>query len=278
MLKVALNVLLILVGINCLSFVVARLWWYLHGTLAAKLVVRESTSQSRTGKSAFLIAGTLNQAEAAFEFAKPYVADRRQVYLQFKMIGWDAYATAEAIARDLVESGDVLSTIYTISVGEHVAYHLRNLQNSGEPSTRLNFISINPCPTRDAVQKRWRWMLVAGTPVFELVCHALGWISIVPVIPTAGGKFSLMTLADQFWATTYDDVSHMPIPTVSKVVLSSEDELLDNDFLREYLQNAEIVLIPTHHGDTIGAAEHYIEAMEKLELSDKTTNFDEAVL
>ena len=269
MLKTILKFLLILAGINCLSFMVTRIWWYTHGALTAEPIISVLETQDNPSENIYMIAGILNQPEAAFEFAKPYFSGKRQVYLQFKSIGWDARSTANAILHDAELNGDTASIICTISASEHVANYLHATDTV---STEFNFVSVNPCPTRAAVQKQWRWMLVAGAPLFEGVCHALGWLSVIPIIPTPGGNYSLILLADQFWTVTYDEAVIPPQVVASKVIISSEDELLDNDYLCDYLTGAEIVEISTHHGDTIGAAEYYAKGLEALGFDDKPSD------
>lgn len=252
------EILLCILAINCASFIAARIWWRLTGRLSAEIIMpRRKFRIEGENEVIFLSAGNLAQPRKAFEFLHPQLKRKQFAFLKFKMIGWSALETAKAVARAVGPDDQV--TVYAISVGDHVARYLE----TSPIREQVQIYTINPCPHRRALRKELRVLLMIAAPIFWVLCHLLGWLSIIPFIPATGGKYSLILLADQYMAISFD----MPPIYTSQtrgVILSTADELLDNDYLERVFAGRKVIEIPTHHGDTVGAATEYLYGVEKL--------------
>lgn len=260
------QILSILAAFNCTSFIMMRLLWGLGGRLATNVVVRRPKDPHRqSSEVVFLAAGILNQPAAAFAFAEPMLKDKTIYYLNFKQIGWSACATACVIA-DIIEDDKLENVqIYAISASELVACYLRHIQKLGKWPLKFSEVAIDPCPRISAVQSRYRWILTIGTPLFEAACHVIGWLSIIPIIHTPGGRYSLTLLADQLWEIAYNDISLIASPVSDyRAILNLNDEFLDNNFLASYTSGQQIVKVAARHGDTIGFANAYAEGLSNL--------------
>jgi len=247
--------LMILLG-NAASFIVMRAWWQESGSLSAKLVRMRRPQEGDAGETVFLIAGNLAQPKAAFKFLAPQLQERRCAALCYKMIGWSALETARTIVR---AAGEGTAVVYAISLGDQVARHLETLM----PRGRLKILAINPCPSRMALRKWVRWLLTVVAPVFWVVCHLLGWLSVIPMIPATGGKYSLILLADQYMALAYG-LTPWTTTRTRGVILSQHDKLLDNRYLKSLFKKSRIIRIPTKHGDTVRAGAEYLRSVNEL--------------
>lgn len=240
-----------------------RIWWYLTGKLSAEIVMPHNRLQTEN-EVIFLSAGNLAQPWKAFQFMQSVLRGTQYAFLRFRMIGWSARATAKAVAQT-TRSYD-RATMYAISVGDHVARHIESLPISG----RFQIYTINPCPNRRALRSSLRFLLTVSAPILWVFCHLIGWLSIIPLIPATGGKYSLVLLADQYVTIAFDTP---PLHTsrTKGVILSTMDELLDNGYLRQTFADNKITNVPTRHGDTVGMDSEYLRGVEELlELQNKT--------
>ncbi len=260
------RLLLSLIMLNTLSFIVARIIWWLRDDLSAKIIMPRKKLQSEDEKEIiFLAAGNLAQPEKAFEFLRPVFERKPYAFLQFKMIGWDSRATAKAIIDESIKSGKNV-TLWTISVGDHVGRYLEGYffgqQEFKRGGTRI--YAVNPCPTRRALRAGLRGLLMIAAPILWVIAHLLGWLSIVPFIPATGGKYSLILLADQYMGIAYDMCPKNTSQTQG-IILSTQDELLDNEFLEKgYFTCIKIVYVSTRHGDTVGMSHEYLRGAKEL--------------
>ncbi len=264
MCKILLSVLIVLVVLNCLSFVIARIILFATSGLTARFEREMKSLRSITGT--YLIAGNLNQAWTAFQFLRPELHGYA-TYVQFRMMGWSADTTAKQIVRDAKERGLNTVYVYTISLGDHVGRYLE--QYLGD-SCDLKIIAINPCTDVSFVRQPLRTMLKIGVPIFEVFCHGLGWLSTIPLIPTPDGKYSLILLADQYWSIAYDRPIHLTDHTIGVICSQPGDDdndgLLENAAIREYFQseNTCIVNIKTNHGTTIACGDEYLDSVRQI--------------
>ena len=249
--------------LNSLSFVLARLYWRVHGDLATEFITPDDQTPNPELGHVFLIAGTGNQPKPAFAFMEPDLREKGYAftYLHYKQIGWNARVTADQL-RDAITPHEPC-TLCTISVGDHVARYLERYT-----LPKLSVYAINPCPRRKTLQLKWKIALVALAPLAQIVCHLLGWLSLIPVVPSVAGKFSLMLMVDQYWSLAYD---HPPrsFTHTRGVVLSRSDEFLDNDQIKREFWTAKSLTIPSKHGDTVDNAPEYWQAM--IYLKEQTT-------
>lgn len=241
--------------VNALTFIVARVWWKWHGDLAADLEYEddEIDDEVRT----YLIAGNLNQPRKAFEFLGDLLTGPR-AYARFQMRGFSAKDTADAIIDDIAWDSVKKAQIYTISLGDHVARHLETDLESG-----VLVYAINPCPWFLMLKTHWLILLTIMGPLLEIFCHALGWLSIIPIIPTVGGRYSLVLLADQYITMVYD-LPHNHTDQTLGVCLSVHDEFLNNQNVRRYFPLAKTEIVDCGHGDTVGHADAYYAALQKI--------------
>lgn len=239
---------------NCISFILMRFIWQSAERLGAELVQHVGDPDSKTMD--YFIAGNLNQPEAAFEFMRDETGDN-YTYANYCPMGWDVFTTATEIAEDILEH-KYQARIFTISVGDHVARYLENLGNLD-----IKVYAINPCPNGRTLRRPLAILLTIAAPLFSLVCHGLGWISIIPLIPTVGGKYSLMLLADQYTTIAYD-LPSLQTKKTAGVILSKNDELLNNDAIRPMFGDDKIVTIDSSHGNTVGAGLEYLRGMRDL--------------
>lgn len=254
------RILFALLGLNALSFIVTRMVWWIRDDLSAKIVIpRKKLRTEDDNKIIFLSAGNLAQPKKAFQFLKPILRREQCAFLEFKMIGWSPRSTTKAIVEEITSSG-CEATLWTISVGDHVGRYLGTYSCRKFP---MQTYAINPCPERKALRHGLGGLLMIVAPILWTLAHLLGWLSIIPIIPATGGKYSLILLADQYMVVAYDTPEKNTARTHG-VILSSQDELLDNNFLEKYFKNTKIVYVSTHHGDTVGMANRYLRGAELL--------------
>ncbi len=239
---------------NCMSFVLMRVRWRETSKLSGEFVQQIGNHASKTMD--YFIAGNLNQPEAAFEFMRSEFGENF-TYVNYSTHGWSAFDTVEKIATDIIEHS-YQARIFTISVGDHVA---RYLEHYGTRDIKI--YAINPCSNHTTLRRPLSLLLVMGAPLLGLLCCGLGWLSIIPVIPTVGGEYSLMLLADQYMTIAYDLPPRAAAKTVG-VICSKNDELLRNEIIRQFFGSAKIVEIDTTHGDTVGAGSKYLQGMQEL--------------
>lgn len=271
-----LTIVLILLCLNCFSFIMARIVLCLNGGTAAKF---ERAKVGKTGDAmTYLIAGNLNQPLTAFKFLKPELSGAL-TYAQFRMMGWNAQATAENIAKEVKDRNFAKVNVYTISLGDHVGRYLEEYLG-GE--CELQIVAINPCTDVSFLRKPLDVLLKIGSPIFEAVCHGLGWLSAIPLIPAPeGNHYSLMLLADQHWSIAYDHPQHLIENTIgvicSRLKLDDEtgkndnDGLLENAAIRSYfwrgVEAADemlVITIPTSHGDTLNYDYEYLFGVQQI--------------
>lgn len=233
--------------VNAITFTIARIWWGSQGELAATLEAHISDSEDKT--MTYLIAGNLNQADTAFEFMESEFGPN-YTFVQFSPKGWSAKATAKAIAKDIQAHG-YHGRVFTISLGDHVARYLEQALGNA-----IEVYAINPCSGREVLQSPWGTVLRYATLPAEALCHALGWISCLPIIPSWGGQYSPMLLVDQYWSIYYDSPPMITSHTYG-VICSEQDAFLDNNVIDKNYPDAEIEYIDAGHSDIVNCAEKY---------------------
>ncbi len=240
--------------LNAITFILARIWWGFHGGLAATLETHIGDTEDTT--MTYFIAGNLNQADTAFDFMKSEFGSN-YTFVQFSTKGWNAKATAKLVEKDIREHG-YHARIFTMSLGDHVARYLEH-----GPCEDLEIYAVNPCPNRKALAPPLDTVLCFAAPVAEVVCHALGWISYLPIVPSWGGTYSPILLIDQYWCIYYD---YPPMDTdqTRGVIYSMGDELLENRVVEPMYPNADIRYINAGHSDIVNSATKEYNAIRKL--------------
>lgn len=263
------RVIVFLLCVNCISFTIARVVFRLDSGMGADLVrgVREPDSDEMT----YLIAGNLNQPLSAFQFLESELPGNI-TYVQFQMTGWSARCVAEEIANEVLANDFSRVNVYAISLGDHVS---RYLEDSLGDCCELHIVAINPCSDISFVREPFSTLLRVFSGPFEILCHGLGWFSVIPFIPAQDGtsKYSMILLADQYWSIAYD----RPSPSVSHtigVVCSQPGEIdndgfLENTKIRDYFWQEDdtetvFITVKTNHGTTISCGDEYLEAVQQI--------------
>jgi len=201
----------------------------------------------------FLIAGMMNQATEAFKFSK--FEGYEICYLNFSKFGFSPRQAGRQIGEEWYSEGDV---VLGISIGAKAAVF----------SGRTKQILINPCVFPETLKPRLRTMVKIFAPLIELASYTLGWLAILAVIPADAGKYSLALVADQLFAIAYGKPSRRMATDGNAVgvILSTEDESLDNMEIERTFFNSGTMWIPTKHGRTTEAEskEYYRQAVERF--------------
>lgn len=266
--KIILIVLIVLALINCLSFVTVRIALYLRDGFEAKL--EREMKGLEVDTMTYLIAGNLNQAQTAFQFLTPELHGD-VTYVQFQMMGWNANDAAKQIVRDVKARSLSHVYVYTISLGDHVGRYLEMYLGD---SCDLEIIAINPCTDVSFVRQPLRTVLQVGAPIFETLCHGLGWLSAIPFIPTWGDNYSLILLADQYWSIAYDRPIESAEHTIGVICSQPSDDdndgLLENAAIRDYFRddtnNTEIciITIKTGHSTMADHGDEYLAGVRQI--------------
>lgn len=255
------KVILVVVVLNILSFAAARVYWWLSGKTGGEFEphLAEQINQAAGEQTmTYLIAGNLAQPESAFKFMEAEFG-QNYTYVSFGIYGWDAKTAAKYIAEDVKEH-NYRARVFTISLGDHVA---RYLEADTDLRGKLEIYAINPCPNRSVLQKPYDTVLRFCVPLAKGVCYALGWASVLPVIPCDGGNYSLILLIDQFYGIYYDSPPLGASQTYG-IICSKRDEFICNEIVERIYLDAEITEIDTAHGDTIGESSKYSDAISSL--------------
>lgn len=238
-----------LIVLNILTCLVAR---SIHGG-RLKVVTTDGTDLKLAVPRVWLIAGMQAQAEPAFRFID--FGDYERVFLHYSCLGFNPKWAGRQL-RSLLRADDV---ICGVSVGaQPIEYAIVN---------RLcKCVMINPCCRPASLKPGLRRLLRVVTPCLEVLSYGLGWLAVLPLIPADFGKhISLALLADQLFWLTYGE-PELQHGDQYKVILSTQDEFLDNAMLRKIYAGAATVEINTRHG-FIGsekAAELYDSAIKQL--------------
>lgn len=243
--------------VNAVSFVLARIFWRVTGKLSAKLDMPWERKTRDIKDIVVLSPGNLAQPRGAFGFLFPLLREKRCIFLKFKMIGWSAKSTVKTVLKATQDADSIM--VFTISLGDQIA---RRLEKTSVWK-KLDVCAINPCPSRKALKPIWRWLLTFLGPVFWVFCHAIGWLSIIPLIPGTGGKYSLVLLADQYMTLAYSRPPRCTTRT-KRVLLSRNDELLRNAYLERFFRRANIEWVPCGHADTVRQKPVFLHGVAKL--------------
>lgn len=259
--------------LNSLSFVAI----HMTGHSGAKLeVIREAKPGERMN---YLIAGLFNQPRKAYEKLWDEM-EGGVTLVTFRATGWRPLDMARDVAND-IKQHERTARVYTISVGDQVGRYLNMFRDND-----TQVIAINPCGHSSLLKSGQRKLSALGTVLCYLVSYLLGWFSLIPCLP---GGYSLPLLADQFLQLLDYGVPQY-YSNVAGLVLSSEDECLENNLITETytereqepittlnevvrlrrasaLPEVHCIVIPTKHGDTIGAADEYRAALGQLDES-----------
>ena len=205
-----------------------------------------------------LIAGFFTQPFSAYrELCQAHLA--QEIYVIYSCFGWNAKNSAAQLDEALKKyTGKV--NIYAISVGDKIARSM----------TRCNHIySINPCPNPCVLRNEWQRKLPPLAILLEAVAFVLGWLSVIPAIPTDDSPYSLALIADQLWEISVNRSTKPYNKSLTSFVLSSKDEYINNDFIFHFYKTSWLPFetIETQHARTTDIAwgTEYNHALEQLQ-------------
>lgn len=219
----------------------------------------------------YLIAGNVAQPEQAFEFLLGDL-EGETIFCNYRQYGWSIQESANEIlsdiwtrTKDLPERAFV--RIYAVSCGDIVARHLEDMCTM-LPFADVEVVAINPASNPQLLKPYAKWGLRIVTPIMKVFCHAIGFLSCIPCIPSTGSWHSLTLLTDQWLAIAYSDAPHKTDLTTGAII-SSQDEFLVNEKVREYFSGVRIIEVNAGHADV---QNHPIEFADACQLATEANN------
>lgn len=249
------TIMRVLVLLNILSFALMRFWWLMTGQLGAKLIFsrRKPTGSQRK----LVIYLTEGQAFSAMTFGmiKAELPDWDCAKVRYKSVGWDAKATARAIALETRRRPQV--AVFAVGVTDHVARYLEEMPIGNN----LKIYAINPCSNRQALRPKRRLCLTVATPILDMTCYLFGWISIIPLIPVVTGNFSLMLMADYYHVMVFDVPPTTVTQTCGVIVRKRPGR-----YLKQLFHDTSILRVEPQKGTLAASSADFREIQQLLEL------------
>lgn len=244
-------VLLIINAITCFIFRV-----FIH---RGRLKILDFASETNeTSDVSILLAGIFNQPYGAF-FLLPAVKSDHMIFCDYSCFGFNAKNAGKQInAMDIPSPSRV--NVYAISLGDKVARYL----------TRCTHIyGINPCPNPSVLRTNWQKILPPVALSLEIITLALGWIAVIPLVPSDDTCYSIALISDQLWEISINRSTPPDNKGITSLVLSSKDEYIDDFKLWRFYKHLSMpeVTIDSKHGRTMDLAwsAEYNRALEELQ-------------
>lgn len=247
--------------------------YYLHKK-SANLIsyVRQYTDDTNDKKyvtNYYLVAGFMNQATSAFTFLdKALEHDCNLYYVNYSNFGYDpeSYAIAihekcqEVTKLQFSEKKIVKNIAVSISLGDQAISQVEPMMNDA--------IAINPCTYRKFLQGKYRIAIATTRPFLIVTKYLLGWLGFIPLVEVDHNRFSVTLIIDQLLAM----VDHAPTEGMNdylrnrKIILSEQDQFLDNVAIASYYKKSNIVYIDCAHATTcdINDAQSYLSGVKQL--------------
>ena len=246
---------------------------YLHEKSASLIsYVRQytdGTNDKRHVTNYFLMAGFMNQATSAFTFLdKALEYNCNLYYVNYSYFGYEpeAYALAvhekcqEVTKQQFSEKKIVKNIAVSISLGDQVVSQVEPMMN--------DTITINPCTYRNFLQGKYRIVITITKPFLVVIKNLLGWLGFIPIVKVNYNRFSITLIIDQLLAM----VDHAPTEGMNdylrnrKIILSEQDQFLDNVAIASYYKKSNIVYIDCAHATTcdINDAQSYLSGVKQL--------------
>ena len=198
----------------------------------------------------YLISGLKSQPDKSY--AKINFTGYDRVLLKFSLLGYNPALAGRQLSR-FMRPEDV---VCAVSLGaQSIEYSYRY----GERQSIL----INPCSHSEIYQEnRSRHpKLRRLSPLFVTITFLMGWVGVLPLLPAdMGDRTSFALLMDQVFWMDYGSPELRPSQKVG-IVISTEDEVLDNHGAYALYRGAHFVEIATPHG-RIGSS-RYAKAYER---------------
>lgn len=240
--------LVLLLLLNSISCSVARI------CRGGRLSTVYESSENLEGRKAFLIAGLQNQPDAAYQYIE--LTGYNRVNLEFSFFGYNPKNAGRQI-ENLVKDRDV---VCGISVGAKAIEYCPSQLD-------CRVVLINPCSYPKVLRSRYYYLTRYLLPLAEVLSYGLGWVSVLPIIPADFGHHtSIALLVDQLFWIGWGDPDAMT--ENYGVIISTDDEFLEVQQMRDAYCGAEQIEIATRHGRT-GTKSHnqaqlYNDAIDQL--------------
>lgn len=209
----------------------------------------------------FLFAGMMNQPDKAFCFMDDLQGELN--YVMYSNFGFSPNLMAKGVSCYINElESDEMPILIGISLGDQVVAELLDDNVMGFLPEKKVY-AINPCTGKEfLVEEEAKKISWARVPLrgFAIL---LGPLSFIPIIPSDGGFMSFRLLADQIYYLG----SPMKLSfknTRDGVILSTEDEYLDNSTIMQKFSGAKIEFVDCKHGRTMDRMDLYRVAFDKI--------------
>lgn len=241
-------VIITILVVNFITCLIARL---IQG---GRFTYDRSESPDYNGKM-ILIAGMLSQPESAYRFIEmPYGG---KMYLNFSVFGYNPKTSGKQLAS-LTKSQDY---VIGVSVG------CKSIIFSHRPMVRR--VLVNPMTHSIILKPKYQMLIQYLSPLAEVASYAIGWLAIIPFIKSdTGNYYSIALLVDQLYWMYYGDPHFNDLGLLNNtgVVISTEDEFLENDIIKGIYGGAMFEETETRHGHLANphVADQYNEAINSL--------------
>ena len=219
---------------------------------AGKFVYNKKKFPNYNGR-VFLIAGEMSQPEKAYgRIEMPYSV---RVNMRYSLLGFNPIEAGKQL-EELALSEDY---IVASSLGcKALVYSHRD---------DIKRVMIDPA-THSIILKAERQMRLRLAPILVVLAYALGWLSVIPFIPTRSGNFySFALLSDQLYWLYYGDPRFNDIGKLDKLgmIISTEDDEKLVWYIAESIYNGVALKeIKAKHCDTIKNYSVYDAALKNL--------------
>ena len=247
-------VFVLIFAVNFITCLFVRLIWN------GRAVIDDDTG-SWCHKKVFLLSGFLNQPETAYHFFD--FTGFHRIFLRYSILGFNPKTVAKQL-ESLMFAGDL---VCGISIGaKPIVYSKTNAYDR---------VLINPCTHPETLRPKYFQKVRILSPLAELLTYLLGWFAMIPVITVDHQNyFSLTLLIDQLFWIGYgnpgricaDKAPDLGDLSTTGIIVSTEDEFLDNRVVSRLFYKSEWVEIKAKHGYTADKAyaEEYKLALDFL--------------
>jgi len=212
------------------------------------------------GKMTYIIAGNMGQAdEASAQIVDDIIGG--VTFVNYGNFGYSPSKFIKAVENDISTlPHDTQVTLVAISLGNQVAQTVSN-------RLQCPLYAVNPCMGASSPNSAMKVVCVGIAIVGTPVEFGLGWLSCIPFSSNPPTRdYSLATLIDQFRSICVFSTGHPTNPALTKVVISNDDELLDNAAVEEFFAGCEVVRINAKHGSINNYPDAYRTALGQLGL------------
>ena len=251
-------IVLALLVANIISFLV---FMVVAGGYPDLVCYRKTTNN----RMVYIVAGNLGQAdEASAKIVDDIVGGI--TFVNFSNYGYSPSRFTQRILEDIVKlPPDTEVVLVAISLGNGPALRVSNYLDAP-------LYAINPCLGVDFLNKPMKTACISLAVVGTPLQIGLGWLSYIPIFNLAAQPptrdYSIATLIDQFRAIWVFESARPNNSELARVVISDQDELLENSVISKFFADSQIIEIDARHGSISNYPEAYRTALHELGLFD----------